>query len=305
MEGKFQDLFPNRLLKHFNQLFFFQRDALLRISLFRIHLTIVCIYWTIGNHFSFYHEFYPLLHGESLQWFYSKLTLNGLFLIKALFFITAFFFLIGFKTKYFGPAFFILYAFLNLYVVDFFPVAWSYNSHTVIFLFFLIFTPCGAHFSVDRFRSKSKTQHDLLYSSFCLAFFQIYIGFSYFQSFVSKLIYGGMDWFASGKTIKAYVDFYPTILNSLFESYPVLYSVSGIFTGIFEASILILLLLNFKKIGGILGFVFHLSVFAAMGISFWFLWWLFPPLFFYDRNLKYNFLYYSAIIVIVISSFFI
>jgi len=159
----------------------------------------------------------------------------------------------------------------------------NYNTHLIFFLLLITFSNCSYYFSFF----KSKLNNATNYDKFCIGFAKLYIGFLYFQSFLSKVVNSGVHWFTSGDTIKTYLILKGTYIGKLFLSFPFLLKIISGFTGLFELSfIIVLLFTNKDKYIAILAIIFHVGIFLLMDISFWFLWILFFPLFIY-RTTKF------------------
>ena len=56
--------------------------------------------------------------------------------------------------------------------------------------------------------------------SFVLAFMQAYVIFVYFQAGLSKLVYGGIEWIATGRTVTAYALRFKPFLGQLLVEQP-------------------------------------------------------------------------------------
>ncbi len=114
-----------------------------------------------------------------------------------------------------------------------------------------------------------------------------YVAVLYLQAGLSKVLLGGWEWFLTGNRIWTETILLGTPIGKWLTQWPSIFRGMGIGTGIFE---LILPFFFFfertqAKVASI-AIAFHLATFIIMGISFWFLWALYPALFFYRPSLK-------------------
>jgi hypothetical protein len=150
-----------------------------------------------------------------------------------------------------------------------------------------VFSPAGIRFSL---LPKSITLANLMefeghskQASFALSAMQLYVGFFYLQSAMSKLLFGGgIYWFTSARTLAVYIKLIgPPSAQWLF-TYPQLLRFGCTLVGIFDLLFLPLSLTfgRLQKILALHAFLFHVLVFMILNISFWHLWILFPALYF-------------------------
>lgn len=162
----------------------------------------------------------------------------------------------------------------NFYVKSFGTTWWITNTHLNFFAIALCFTPGD---------SKKKSSQE--FASFLIAFMTLYIAVLYFQAGLSKLIHGGLGWFLDGERIRTETILLGTSLGKWLTQWPRLFDSTAFGTGIFELLLpSFFLFRNTQRRMALIAIGFHLSTFLVMGISFWFLWFLYPTLFFYQIN---------------------
>lgn len=121
-------------------------------------------------------------------------------------------------------------------------------------------------------------------ASYILAFMMTYIAVLYFQAGLSKLLLGGWQWFLEGERIRAETLILGTPFGKWLLQWPFVFRLLGLGTGIFE--LVLPFLFFFQKTrcwAACCAIAFHLGTFAVMGISFWFLWTLYPAIFLYEK----------------------
>jgi hypothetical protein len=115
------------------------------------------------------------------------------------------------------------------------------------------------------------------YKSVVVRFCQVYIAFMYFQAGLSKLLLGGISWFLYGERIWTETLLLGTPIGKYLTQWPILFMPMGWFTFIVELIIPCCLLYNKYLI--IIPILFHIGTYMILGISFWFVWILFPAIF--------------------------
>jgi hypothetical protein len=114
-----------------------------------------------------------------------------------------------------------------------------------------------------------------------------FIAVLFFQNALSKILHSGMGWFLSGDTLFVETIIDGTTFGQQLTRIPILFPMLSILTGIFEFSFIIIFLFPSLHLWlGIIAFVFHFGTFLVMGISFWFLWPLYIPLFILNKTPK-------------------
>lgn len=168
-----------------------------------------------------------------------------------------------------GPLFAVSFLFFNFYVTCFGTTYWITNTHLNIFALILL---------LDRPNNKEM-------ASFIVAFMTTYISALYFQAGLSKLLLGGVDWFIYGERIWTETILLGTPFGKWLTQWPWIFRGLGIGTAVFELMMPVLFFFSATQpYVAFMALLFHLGTFVVMGISFWFLWALFPALFFIKRE---------------------
>jgi hypothetical protein len=164
----------------------------------------------------------------------------------------------------------ICFLLFNFYIKSFGTTWWITNTHLNFFAIALCLTPRN---------SKKKSSQE--FASFLIAFMTLYIAILYFQAGLSKLIHGGLGWFLDGERIRTETILLGTSFGKWLTQWPRLFNGAAFGTGLFELLLPpFFLLRNTQRFAALIAIGFHLSTFLVMGISFWFLWFLYPTLFF-------------------------
>jgi hypothetical protein len=269
--------------RHFQILLFEQPNALQRIALLRIIVVAICISMLfMGPYDSSYHiDFAKLMFraqfpfpfftplGEVYSWIKFLAIGSGLFA------------LLGYRTNLFLPLFTLCYCLLNYYIHCFQEHYCMNTAHLNIALITLCFVPCGRQGSIDVFKTKYVlTPYELEKCSFALTFLGGYIAVLFFQTGLSKLIYGGIGWYLSGDTLYVETIFDGTDFGRYLTQFGWVFPFFGMTVGLFELIVPFLFLFpRFHVLFGCILLLFHLGTFLVMGISFWFLWPLYIPLY--------------------------
>jgi hypothetical protein len=181
-----------------------------------------------------------------------------------------------------SAAFFVL----NGYLAAVYPQLWSYNSHLNLFLATAATADTTAALTLQdplgrRARRRRVDEVELRSQSLALAFMQLATSLVYFQSGMSKVIYGRGEWVRSGRTLRGSVAILGTRLGRRFMRSRRAFVLLSWATVLFEVGHLPALVLAWRRRRLLaLGAVgFHAGVKAFMDISFWHLWWLYPALF--------------------------
>lgn len=175
-----------------------------------------------------------------------------------------------------APLLAVTFLFFNFYITCFGTTYWITNTHLNFFALALCFEPLSNH-------SKHKER-----ASYILAFMITYIAVLYFQAGLSKLIYGGWQWFLGGERIRIETMLIGTYFGKWLLQWPPIFHFLGIVTGIVELIIpFFFFMTKTRKWAALCAIAFHLGTFFSMGISFWFLWALFPAIFF-EKQKRYK-----------------
>ncbi|MFK7787304.1 MAG: hypothetical protein AB8B56_19430, partial [Crocinitomicaceae bacterium] len=161
----------------------------------------------------------------------------------------------------------------------------NHNHHLIWFPAILAFSPCADRFSLDAFfcRLKNKVvHHSSAHYTLPLAFIWILIGLIYFFPGFWKLWSHGLDWSLTDN-VRNHMYYkwfqlsdWQTHWTPFFriDQYPFFYKASGIFTIIFELSFIPLILnKSTRKVGILIGLLFHIATYAFMNIFFIVLVW--------------------------------
>lgn len=159
---------------------------------------------------------------------------------------------------------------------------WSYNTHLLFFLILLIPShpdPRWSLFMRSGRRRPGPTGITLARTQ--LFSLQLLVGVLYLQAGVSKLTHGGLRWFWSGTTVQVYGTLMGTSIGQWIAQHPSLCRLACMGTGVLEFSFLpiVLFVPRLRRPLVVTAIMFHLGVYATLGISFWHLWALFPALF--------------------------
>jgi hypothetical protein len=262
-----------------NHFLFCQTNAFERLNLVRISLcSIVILLLLLGPYDSFYVETAPYLFKAQrpFQWF-PNLGIH-FWTLKFLTIATAicFGFLPGKAIS--GPFLAVLFLFFNYYVTCFSTTYWITNTHLNFFAIALCFVP----------NTKKNQIEQKEMASFILAFMITYVAVLYFQAGLSKLLSGGFGWFFNGQRIWTETILLGTAFGKWLTQWPWIFTLMSLFTGVFELILPFFFFFDKTRFWNAwLAILFHLGTFAVMGISFWFLWALYPALFFYKPKKDY------------------
>lgn len=162
----------------------------------------------------------------------------------------------------------LLFNFFSYYITCFSTTYWITNTNLNTFSLLV---------SLIAYFPKNK------YKSFVLSFAITYISCMYFQAGLAKLLDGGLIWFITGKRIRTeslLLDYNGngSWFTSYLIKYPLLFAPMGWFTFIFELVLGPMLIKNSRLV--YFAILFHFGTYVVLGISFWFIWLLFIPLFF-------------------------
>ena len=189
--------------------------------------------------------------------------------------------LVGYRTCWFLPLFSICYCILNYYIHCFQEHYCMNQAHLNMALLTLCCVPSARVWSIDAFKNKeSLTALDYEKCSFALTFMGGYIAVLFFQTGLSKLIYGGISWYLSGDTLYVETILDGTDFGRSLTAFSWAFPLFGIMVGLFELIFPFFFLFpRFHVLFECVILLFHLGTFFVMGISFWFLWPLYIPLY--------------------------
>lgn len=268
---------------YFYTFFFDQPRAFVRLSLLRILVVGIClIMLSKGPYDTIYHtEFAPIMFQSHFPFLFFPKLGEGFPWLKIFAYGIGFFALIGYKTRLSLPFFTLCYCTLNYYIHCFQEHYCMNQAHLNIALILLSLTSSGTRFSIDSFCSEEPSSLAALEkASFVLTFLGGYIALLFFQTGLSKLIYGGIGWFLSGDTLYVETIFDGTDFGRYLTQFSWTFPLFGI--GVFFFELIFpfsFLLYRYHFIFGIIILIFHFGTYLVMGISFWFLWPMYFPLF--------------------------
>lgn len=256
-----------------NQFLFDQYAPFERLKYVRITLALmVLVLLTFGPYDSFYVDMAPWLFKARFPFPWFPNLGSYFWVLKGSVMVLAVTLLLDF-----GRGIRLLFAFnflaFNFYITCFGTTYWITNTHLNIFALILCLEP--------RKSLPQPTKQQTEIASWIVAFMVAYIAILYFQAGLSKLLLGGLEWFWEGKRVWTETILLGTPFGKWLVSYPLIFQFMGIGTAVFELAIPFLFLSNKSdRFAAIIAILFHLSTFAVMGISFWFLWAFYPALFF-------------------------
>lgn len=259
---------------YLNELFFEQKAPFERLAFLRISLGLVCLgLLLVGPYNRYYVDAAPFMF-EARFPFYGFPNLGTAFwTLKSAAFILAALYAVGWRLRWVGPLFTLCWLSLNYYTFCFHQQWDVEHAHLNFFLIALL--------SVDTSRThlKKRSGAELQWASFILAAVQCYIAMLYFQAGLSKLIWGGWSWFSTGDTLYVKGIMEGTQLARALTAWPWLFSALGIATALFEFGAPLLFFWRRAQAPlALIAISFHLGTFLFLGISFWFLWALFPAI---------------------------
>lgn len=270
---------------YLHALFFNQPRALIRLGLLRFLVVGIClIMLSIGPYDTEYHTvFAPIMFQAHFPFLFFPQLGEGVQWLKLFAYGIGFFALIGYRTRLTLPLFTLSYCTLNYYVHCFQNHYCMNQAHLNISLIVLSLAPSALRFSIDSYLSENEKSASLaIYekASFALTFLGGFIALLFFQTGLSKLIYGGIGWFLSGDTLYVETIFDGTDFGRYLTQFNWMFPLLGM--GVFFLELIFpffFLFYRYHFLFGILLLLFHFGTFLLMGISFWFLWPLYIPLF--------------------------
>lgn len=135
---------------------------------------------------------------------------------------------------------------------------WNYTSHLLFALVIL---------SVYEWSGRQEDRQKIL------IYLKVLFAAVYVQAGLSKLIYGGLTWFTSGKTIYVYAQIIGTPLGQGLGENAFLFPAATFLSFIVELILPLLLFIPRFELFALAGLLaFHAGVWMILGISFWHLW---------------------------------
>lgn len=240
-------------------------------------MVIILLLW--GPYDGFYVEMAPcLFQGRfPFSWF-PNLGVN-FWLLKGSVLILASATLFNIYRTWLRPLFALSFLAFNFYVTCFGTSYWITNTHLNIFALLLCLEP----FKV--------TENQKSMASWIVAFMTTYVAALYFQAGLSKILLGGWEWFWEGKRIWTETLLLGTPFGKWLTQWPLIFRFMGLGTAFFELCVPFLFFSRkTDRIAAVVAIGFHFMTFLVMGISFWFLWALYPALFFVRNTIDFNLL---------------
>lgn len=237
-----------------------------RLNVLRILLVGICLMMLIiGPYDSEYHTTSALMFRPLFPFPFFPFLGLGFLWLKVLALLLGVLALVAYKSKFTLPMFTLLYATLNYYIHCFQGHYCLNHIHLVVGL---------TAVSIAHFSKKPES------ASFVLTFMGGYIALLFFQAGIAKLLYGGLGWFSSGDTLYVETILDGTDFGRWFTQFAWFFPLMGMAVAIFELVLPFAFLFRaLHPFYGAVLLLFHLGTFVAMGISFWFLWPLYFPLF--------------------------
>lgn len=281
----------NSFLKTLDNFFFKQENSLERVALLRFLVVgIALIMLLIGPYDTAYHiKAAPLMFRQRFPLFFIKSVGVWFIWLKSIAYIAGAFSLLGLFNRVSLTLFTLSYCALNFLIHCYQDHYCMNQTHLNFILVFLCFARSDRLFCLDSliFGLPKYREKEFEYASWVISASGAFIATLLFQTGLSKLIYGGVGWFLSGDTLYVETILDGTEWGRMLTSYNWFFPLVGVSVAIFELVCPWMFLL--KKLHfylGILLLFFHLSTFIAMGITFWFLWPLYFPIFLGVPNMK-------------------
>ncbi len=170
---------------------------------------------------------------------------------------------------------------LNGYTAQFTQPSFNYDTHLNLFLLAIASADSGRVLSLDAHWRSSAPTADERAGSVALGFMQIYVAMLYGQAFLAKLLLSGPAWFWTGDVVLVQTLRIGTGFGRWLSRWPDVFRAIGILTGVFELSVGWALLRGgrVRNAGAGAALAFHFGTWLVLGISFWHLVVLLPPLF--------------------------
>lgn len=269
--------------EYFYRFFFDQPEIFMRLAVLRILVVGICITMlALGPYDTTYHTLLAPTMFHAHFPFYSFPELGNLFFtLKIAAYCIGILALIGCKTKISLILFTLTFGTLNYYVHCFQEHYCMNQAHLVVALILLCFSPCAFSLSADAFfNTKTPTIKEREIGSFCLMTLGGYIALLFFQTGLSKLLYGGIGWFLSGDTLYVETILDGTDFGRFLTQFTWAFPLMGICVFFFELCFPFVFFLDrYRFFFGSTILLFHFGTYLVMGISFWFLWPLYFPLY--------------------------
>jgi uncharacterized membrane protein YphA (DoxX/SURF4 family) len=262
---------------------FSQPHALERISLLRVLLGFVCFLLLIfGPYHRYYVDMATVIFKPNFPFYGFPALGENFWIIKGVAIIFSVLFTFGAFARFSCIMLTVSMSAINFYVMSFRESYAVETNHIIFFLLALCLLDTAKYYSVDaKLTKKIIKKDDRELASFVLTALILYVGMLYFQAGSTKLINSGWQWFSTGYTIYVTAAIEGTKAGQYLTQFPSVFPVLGVLTALFEFSFLPLLMLpRLWPYLAVAAVCFHVGTYVVLGISFWFLWLLFVPLFF-------------------------
>lgn len=251
----------------------------------RVSLGLVCLILIAGGAYDrFYADASDVLYVPGPPFTFIPDLGTGFLALRAVCVVAGLAFTVGLLSRWSTPVFAGTFALLNFYVARFDAGIWSYNTHLVFFLVALCFTDHARFLSLDALHSRGAPRAAALPAPFTLAFMQGAAATIYLQAGISKLVNSGPGWYLEGEAIRIYALRIGTEFGHALAQEHWLFPFFGIATAVVEFGLAGLFLFRAHVLFAIIAIAFHLSTGLVFGITFWFLWTLYPALFLWKHR---------------------
>ncbi|WP_037908087.1 HTTM domain-containing protein [Actinacidiphila yeochonensis] len=237
-----------------------------------VSLLLVCrVFSSFYTDAGFLYRSHPLLPKRALG-------AAGFRRLKLLVLVSSILYGIGFLLPLTGALFCCSFAVLNFYATRFSTDYWITNTHLNIFSFLVYFSGGGRGHSVDSLFGVPGW-HAASVASLSFLVMRLYVVLVYFQAGISKVLAGGSDWFLTGQSLRVAVGIHGTRRGRQLLATPGRRTCAAVATGVFELLAPVALVSRTVFICFLaIALVFHFATWLTLGISFWFLWILYPGL---------------------------
>lgn len=170
---------------------------------------------------------------------------------------------------------------LNGYTARFALPLFNYDTHLNLFLVLLAASDSARVYSIDALRRPAQVDPRDPRGSFALGFMQLYVALLYCQAFFAKLLLSGPGWFVDGRVILVQTLRMGTGFGRWLCQWPSVFRGIGLATGALELCVGFGLLAGgrARTVAALSAIGFHVGTWLVLGISFWHLALLIPPLF--------------------------
>lgn len=274
---------------------FHQPNIDFRIFVARLAISLITVSYVLVGPFDQFHvdaadllyrpagmfSFIPKLGGWSFYFFKYAVIVSGIS------------FALGFKTRLSNVVFAFTYFVFAYYVGHFSTQLFSYITHLNLFLIILCFVRAERFWSLDWVLAPERKAEPYPlarqeFASFALAFMQLFVIAFYVQAGVSKLLFGGVEWFTTGATAYYGAIVAGTKMGLWMSQFPWLFKGVGMFTGLFELGFFLILWRKIRPLYALSVIAFHFGILLNINIYFYQLSGLVPLLFVFEDTRNYR-----------------